>query len=442
MFRSALRSLGRFSAAVILLVLLLCAVEVGVRVMRVRSEVASQSKHQAPLEIVVADSTSFYSVKPLIDETIAVSSGQTQQIRTNELGLRHGTMTIPKPIGTYRVLCLGSGATFGIGVDQQETSSAQLGALLSSRSQLKIEVINAGCPKAGPLTNVLRLRQRLLSLQPDLIVLNISPEDLLLDRSVRGALVLDELGSPAYAPHPKFIAPGNSLIDTACEEFATAEWALNQVYGNVADTPSKARTVATAKTVDAESLNVIVQCDALASSSGATLIVAIVPSLWAAIPDQSPPDRIDARAVERALKQTLDKASIGNRVLVINSVDPFERSGQMQQLFSPRFASLSAQGQLVHAQTLAGAIAYGVPEIAASMTLPNSTSNGTLPSRTLPVGNVVEPNPRGAISIPTQPDPLPTGQLTPLPIGTRNPQASNQDAPLGNDGARPHPLRN
>ncbi len=90
----------------------------------------------------------------------------------NALGLRGSERSISKPVGVFRIVCVGGSTTFGAGIlGDENTYPARLEALLSAaRPDLAIEVLNAGVPGYTTAENIIYLSLRLLDLQPDLVV--------------------------------------------------------------------------------------------------------------------------------------------------------------------------------------------------------------------------------------------------------------------------------
>lgn len=88
----------------------------------------------------------------------------------NSLGLR--SQEPSKDAGEmFRILVLGDSQTFGLGVDQEKTFSAQLQALLTAKTQNQIEVLNAGVSGYGTFEASWKLERIVNKVQPNLIVL-------------------------------------------------------------------------------------------------------------------------------------------------------------------------------------------------------------------------------------------------------------------------------
>lgn len=109
--------------------------------------------------------------------------------RTNNLGLRgDGNITIEKPKGKTRILCLGDSVTFGYCASGNEGSyPAQLESILNQKGYA-VEVINGGMPRFRAQHATVFLGRKLIRLKPDLIIFlggwnNANDQILLKDRS-------------------------------------------------------------------------------------------------------------------------------------------------------------------------------------------------------------------------------------------------------------------
>ena len=355
----------RLIAAIVLLALGVCAVEVGLRVSRVRSRVTTPASATVGEQITSPDQTTFIRVRPLLDLKLTTLAGRQLVIRTNELGIRGPTVQIPKPRGTYRILCLGSGDTFGMGIDQRETFPHLLQSELALQTRLSVEVINAGCPGAGPLANLLRLRQRFVALQPDLVIVNLKPEDLILDDSVRGTLRLDETGTPAYAVHPTFAATSSDIVNGLCNELLIADWSVEkcgEFFG-------LHREALTSPQVSAQPFSAqqrfasIHQVFEIVSGIYGSTVVSISPSAWSLEPRIGKEDSMNPLALERDLRATLGSADLLRRIAVHNSTVEFQNDSDPRRLFSPRTGYFSVEGNRLHGASLARFLVGVIPGI-------------------------------------------------------------------------------
>lgn len=96
----------------------------------------------------------------------------TYNITINSLGFRSREINKVKNKGTFRIICLGDSATFGMFVNDNFTYPSQLEAMLNLRyPYLNFEVINAGVPGFSSFQERLVFKQVAEDLKPDLITL-------------------------------------------------------------------------------------------------------------------------------------------------------------------------------------------------------------------------------------------------------------------------------
>lgn len=95
------------------------------------------------------------------------------QISHNALGFRGPEIAVPKPEGTYRVVCLGGSSTYGHGPSSDETTwPARLQAhLRAERPHLNIEVVNAGCRGYSSFESLTNYAFRVSDLEPDHVII-------------------------------------------------------------------------------------------------------------------------------------------------------------------------------------------------------------------------------------------------------------------------------
>ena len=98
----------------------------------------------------------------------------------NSLGFRDREFDIKKSKGQYRILCVGDSFTFGEGVKAQEAYPQVLEKMLQTRYK-NAEVINAGISGYNTVDEYLYIREKLLFLNADLIIIGFfignDPED-------------------------------------------------------------------------------------------------------------------------------------------------------------------------------------------------------------------------------------------------------------------------
>ncbi len=94
-------------------------------------------------------------------------------VTINSLGLRDDEVSVAKPDGVVRILMLGDSVTFGWGVLQEDTVSAQLEAQLDATpGGTRIEVVNAGVGNYNTVQEIAYFLNRGAELNPDIVVLN------------------------------------------------------------------------------------------------------------------------------------------------------------------------------------------------------------------------------------------------------------------------------
>jgi lysophospholipase L1-like esterase len=125
--------------------------------------------------------------------------GSKVSIKINSLGFRGDEIARSKPPGTLRIVCTGASTTFCEEVSGNEaTWPAQLEKRLRARyPDQRIEVINAGITGSAIDSSLKDVRGRLLSLQPDLVILYRANNDIVLD--TRDLAIDRGLVQPAFS---------------------------------------------------------------------------------------------------------------------------------------------------------------------------------------------------------------------------------------------------
>jgi hypothetical protein len=194
--------------AVAVLALVACLAEIGLRVYD--SATAQVTRRELYDRGLVCKSWFLHhTLKPSRNFAIkSPDTGQRIRIAVNSLGLRGSEPVVPKPVGTYRVLCLGDDSTFAQGVAENETFCAVLQAELARQMPPSaIEVVNDGVPDYCPLLSFLQYRHDLLSLQPDLVILSFDMSDVADDYLLRRYTVMSSEGIPLSCAHPALEMP-------------------------------------------------------------------------------------------------------------------------------------------------------------------------------------------------------------------------------------------
>ena len=97
-------------------------------------------------------------------------------VSINSLGYRGSEISRRKTKGTVRVLCLGDSGTYGHYVNEEETFPHYLQELFR-HANFPVEVVNAGVPDTT-ITDQLYYLDRSLEIEPDIVVLTFSENDI------------------------------------------------------------------------------------------------------------------------------------------------------------------------------------------------------------------------------------------------------------------------
>ncbi len=133
------------------------------------------------------------------------------RIRINNLGFRGRDLDEKKPPGVLRVLALGDSYTFGDHVDDDETYPARLQASLSAlRPGARFEVVNAGADGFGILDEAEYWRTKGARLDPDVILLTFSPNDI--SDMTRPVPIIEQMREHAALKARPLIGPAIRLL--------------------------------------------------------------------------------------------------------------------------------------------------------------------------------------------------------------------------------------
>jgi lysophospholipase L1-like esterase len=110
-------------------------------------------------------------------ETFQVADEYSVRVTTNALGLRGAAATARKAPDVYRILVIGDSFVFGYGVEDWETFPARLQTELEGQGH-RVEVLNAGVPGWSTDSYLVYLREHGFPLDPDLVILALSENEL------------------------------------------------------------------------------------------------------------------------------------------------------------------------------------------------------------------------------------------------------------------------
>ncbi len=310
MLRSLLRSIRQILTALIVLVVLVCFFEIGLRVYDshtgqvTRCELFDQG-------LLTKSRFCHHEFKPLLRVNIPeLGHAADFEFQTNSQGLRGAEIAVPKPAGTYRIVCLGDERTAGMDVAEADTFCQQMQELLQSRSKLKIEVINAGTPDYCPLLSALQFRQKLMASQPDLVILNWDMSDVWDDYCYRRYTTMGANNEPLGCSHPLLDPPRQRERQQAIDLFLLPQFAVRhgcQVWaGRVLPPPPKEIDSPTGKyawlqdqppdwsVYIQQTLEGILPARDLAEGVGGSFLVGIHPAPWQVATTASNGERVRA----------------------------------------------------------------------------------------------------------------------------------------------------
>ena len=229
MMRARLACLKHISYAMLALVALVCAIEVGLRGYVCYTGKASLAPTSEVIELAHSEFV-HHGLRSLDSQLVPnPDSGQLVELRTNSFGLRGSEIAVPKPTGVYRIICLGDEGTLAPGIEEQETFCNRLQQLLQDRTPLKVEVLNAGVPGYCPLLSYLQVRHSLLALQPDLLILNFDMSDVADDHRYRRHAMMSASGIPLACAHPLLRSPVAETHKRLLDSFLISKWCLRQL---------------------------------------------------------------------------------------------------------------------------------------------------------------------------------------------------------------------
>src|SRR4029453_16039550 len=127
------------------------------------------------------------------------------RLTTNSLGIRNDEVARAKAPGTFRIVVMGDSWTVGVNLAVDQTSPRRLGSLLAERLPAgRIEVINYGAI-GGTAETGRRLTERVLALDPDLVVVAYAQNDEAAVRDGKPAPQFDEHALPWRARPAVFL---------------------------------------------------------------------------------------------------------------------------------------------------------------------------------------------------------------------------------------------
>lgn len=182
-----------------------------------------------PQPIVVPSPVMHHQLAPLQTVKLRARDDSADiEFRTNSLGLSGDEISVPKPEGTFRIVCVGDEIVLAANVLREQSFPQQIAARLQPFTRSKLEVINAAVPGFSPVLMALQTRHQLAALQPDLIVAHFDVSDPAENRRFLRLTDLAADDTPLACLHPQLSSAPK--IKSACEHFLCVNWARQSLH--------------------------------------------------------------------------------------------------------------------------------------------------------------------------------------------------------------------
>lgn len=237
MIRAKLKFVRQIVFAALLMGFLVCSAEVGVRIYECASgqSICLETESPAPSDpsaLAVPSWLCHLELKPHATAEIkSRDQRRTIEIQTNSLGLRSPELTIPKPADVFRIIVLGDETVYAPEIADSDHFLGLLARSLGQQTRLRIEVVNAGIPEACPLTEYLLFKHKLLTLQPNLVLVHYDWSDVNDDRQLRRRLSTDSQGTALSCPHTSLqrSTAEPHALDRLRDQFRLVHWGFQSL---------------------------------------------------------------------------------------------------------------------------------------------------------------------------------------------------------------------
>lgn len=157
---------------VVVTVLLLVTLELLARVILWRSEPMVEQTAGFGF-----NQSGYGDLTPDLDSVERILHNRPYWLKTNSAGLRDVDEISDDP-NTFRVLALGDSFTYGYYVHNEESWPSRLEETLNQRLETRIQVLNAGVPGFTIVDELEYLREKGMTLEPDLVVIGFYTNDI------------------------------------------------------------------------------------------------------------------------------------------------------------------------------------------------------------------------------------------------------------------------
>lgn len=344
--------------------MLLCVAEVGLRISRHRTANATTTlSGQVPSRLTM------YELPPL-SILRKDDAARPVDIRVNSLGFRGPEISARKAEGTLRIVCLGDETTLGLHLPEDEIYPGQLASQLAQKTGWSIEVLNAGVPQGCPLTSLVRLRQHLDRIKPDVVLLHVDVSDALDDRRCRPHVRVDDAGHPIAVMHPSCRAKSHSWTELE-GDFAVLAWVRSRLTRELLAERDEPPSVTFRESLAAwpsgksleesdvlpAALSPLLELREVSQSVGAEFVISTCPNDWQCAQllrssEGNASAGEDARTLLRRPSAAVHRAATDGNIPFVDATAAFLSAPDPASLYDRATGQLSAAGHALYSQVL------------------------------------------------------------------------------------------
>lgn len=386
MLKSLFKSIRQGLTAILLLVVLLIGVE-AVMQWNAQNSARLVCDHVCPTQqALLVPSATVHHDNPRVDQVTiedilyrfdaaGFRTTQPSPDREQQSASKNPAGRIPtsqdRTADLLKIAVLGDERIFGIGLQDEDCLTSRLQWFLNSDPQANVEVINAAVPGYCPLLSLLKYRQDVKILAPDIVILHVDFSDVADDSIFRRYLKRHpESGAACTHPDLKNAARQKNRIVELVNQSKLAHFAKNQLNDSSTHSPLRRLTEQYAWTLEgnaSESLSVQIRHALLpiaelaeeVKQQGGILLLSCSPLPWQVgtaenfpgLRSQIPDSAWNANANTANLLQAMAERL---ELPFCNPTAQFASFSQPQRLYQDSSVELSRFGSLLYARELAG----------------------------------------------------------------------------------------
>jgi len=156
--------------------------------------IIQRSTMVAPISSIMPDEVLNHTLRPNLN-LIDYARDIPYTVYTNSQSwAEHSDVSQQKPPGVYRIFYVGDSNTHGV-VEEHERLAEIVERELNAKG-MRVEVVNTGTPSYSPILHYLLIKNKILALAPDLVIINVDMTDVRDDMLYRSLAEFDERGFP------------------------------------------------------------------------------------------------------------------------------------------------------------------------------------------------------------------------------------------------------